>query len=103
MEEKVMTPINRIEPITRIVPSQQIERTEPVTIKSMKQDLLALQYRACKYNSWECYQQILELQENIRCHQKKLSKIARNIFEKYPYDGKSTFAELLAQEIKKNN
>ena len=43
-----MTPINRIEPITRIVPSQQIERTEPVTIKSMKQDLLALQYRACK-------------------------------------------------------
>lgn len=51
MEEKVMTPINRIEPITRIVPSQQIERTEPVTIKSMKQDLLALQYRACKYNS----------------------------------------------------
>ena len=77
-----MTPINRIEPITRIVPSQQIERTEPVTIKSMKQDLLALQYRACKYNSWECYQQILE---------------------KYPYDGKSTFAELLAQEIKKNN
>ena len=48
MEEKVMTPINRIEPITRIVPSQQIERTEPVTIKSMKQDLLALQYRACK-------------------------------------------------------
>lgn len=75
MEEKVMTPINRIEPITRIVPSQQIERTEPVTIKSMKQDLLALQYRACKYNSWECYQQILELQENIRCHQEILKNI----------------------------
>lgn len=90
-----MTPINRIEAISRIIPSQQIERTEPVTLKSMKQDLLALQYRACKYNSWECYQRIRELQENIRCHQE--------ILEKYPYDGKSTFAELLAQEIKKNN
>ena len=93
MEEKVMTPINRIEPISRISPSLQIERAKPVTLKSMKQDLLALQYRACKYNSWECYQQILELQENIRCHQE--------ILEKYPYDGKSTFAELLAKEIEK--
>lgn len=95
MEEKVMTPINKIEPISRIIPSQQIEKTEPITIKSMKQDLLALQYRACKYNSWECYQQILEIQENIRCLQE--------ILEKYPYDGKSTFAELLAQEITKQN
>lgn len=95
MEEKVMTPINRIEPISRISPSLQIERVKPVTIKSMKQNLLALQSKACIYNSWEYYQQILEIQENIRCHQE--------ILEKYPYDGKSTFAELLAQEIKKNN
>ena len=49
MEEKVMTPINKIEPISRIIPSQQSEKTEPITIKSMKQDLLALQYRAWKY------------------------------------------------------
>lgn len=90
-----MTPINRIEPISRISPSLQIERVKPVTIKSMKQNLLALQSKACIYNSWEYYQQILEIQENIRCHQE--------ILEKYPYDGKSTFAELLAQEIKKNN
>lgn len=54
MEEKVMTPINRIEPISRISSSLQIERAKPITIKSMKQDLLALQYRAWKYNSWEC-------------------------------------------------
>lgn len=87
-----MTPINRIEPISRIIPRQPIKKTEPITLKSMKQDLLALQYRACKYNSWECSQQI---QENIRCHQE--------ILEKYPYDGKSTFAELLAQEIEKQN
>ena len=95
MEEKVMTPINRIEPISRISPSPQIERVKPVTLKSMKQNLLALQYKACIYNSWECYQQILEIQENIRCHQE--------ILEKYPYDGKSTFSELLAQEIEKQN
>lgn len=49
-----MTPINRIEPISRISSSLQIERAKPITIKSMKQDLLALQYRAWKYNSWEC-------------------------------------------------
>lgn len=95
MEEKVMTPINRIEPISRIIPRQPIKEIEPITIKSMKQDLLALQYRACKYNSWECYQQILEIKENIRCHQE--------ILEIYHYDGKSTFAELLAQEIEKQN
>ena len=88
-----MTPINKIEPISRIIPSQPIKEIEPITIKSMKQDLLALQYRACKYNSWECYQQILEIKENIRCHQE--------ILEKYLYDGKSNFAELLAQEIEK--
>ena len=90
-----MTPINRIEPISRIIPRQPIKEIEPITIKSMKQDLLALQYRACKYNSWECYQQILEIKENIRCHQE--------ILEIYHYDGKSTFAELLAQEIEKQN
>lgn len=90
-----MTPINRIEPISRIIPRQPIKEIEPITIKSMKQDLLALQYRACKYNSWECYQQILEIKENIRCHQE--------ILEKYPYDGKSTFAELLAKEIEKQS
>ena len=90
-----MTPINRIEPISRIIPRQPIKEIEPITIKSMKQDLLALQYRACKYNSWECYQQILEIKENIRCHQE--------ILEIYPYDGKSTFAELLEKEIKKNS
>lgn len=90
-----MIPINRIEQISRIIPRQPIKEIEPITIKSMKQDLLALQYRACKYNSWECYQQILEIKENIRCHQE--------ILEIYPYDGKSTFAELLAQEIEKQN
>ena len=88
-----MTSINRIEPISRISPSLQIERVKPVTIKSMKQNLLALQSKACIYNSWEYYQQILEIQENIRCHQE--------ILKKYPYDGKSTFAELLAKEIEK--
>ena len=88
-----MTPINKIESISRIIPSQQIEKTEPITLKSMKQNLLALQSKACIYNSWEYYQQILEIQENIRCHQE--------ILEKYPYDGKSTFAELLAKEIEK--
>ena len=49
MEEKVMTPINRIEPISRIIPRQPVKKTEPITLKSMKQDLLALQYRAWKY------------------------------------------------------
>lgn len=90
-----MTPINRIEPISRIIPRQLIKEIEPITIKSMKQDLLALQYRAWKYNSWECYQQILEIKENIRCHQE--------ILEIYPYDGKSNFAELLAKEIEKQS
>ena len=41
MEEKVMTPINRIEPISRIIPRQPIKKTKPITLKSMKQDLLA--------------------------------------------------------------
>lgn len=36
MEEKVMTPINRIEPISRIIPRQPIKKTEPITLKSMK-------------------------------------------------------------------
>ena len=50
---------------------------------------------ACKYGSWNYYQNILELQVQIKNRQE--------IMDEYPYDGKSTFAELLAQEIKKNN
>ena len=93
--------INRIEPVSRITAFSPIEpvhkprRVAPVSLKSMKQELLVLKQKAAQSNRWDYYQQILELQEDIRCHQE--------IMEKYPYDGKSTFAELLEQETKKES
>ena len=87
--------INRIEAIQGRVTSPTVVRPVTQSITQMKRELLANQYMACKYDSWSYYLNILELQEQIRCHQE--------IMEKYPYDGKSTFAELLAKEIEKQS
>ncbi len=87
--------INRIEAIQGRVTSPTIVKPVTQSITQLKRDLLANQYMACKYGSWSYYQNILELQEQIKCRQE--------IMAKYSYDGKSTFAELLEQEIKKNN
>ncbi len=89
----MVRPVNGIRPVSQVAPIYIIESTEPVSFESMKLDLLALQSKVYKYNNWEYFQKMMELQENIRCHQE--------ILEKYPYDGKSTFAELLEQEWKK--
>ena len=85
--------INRIEAIQGRVTIPTVVRPVTQSITQMKRELLANQYMACKYGSWSYYQNILELQEQIKCRQE--------IMEKYPYDGKSTFAELLAKEIEK--
>ena len=49
----------------------------------MKQELLVLQYQASKYNSWEYYQQILELQEDIRCRQEIMVYADANCLLRY--------------------
>ncbi len=87
--------INRIEAIQGHVTSPIIVRPVTQSITQLKRELLANQYMACKHGSWSYYQNILELKEQIKCHQ--------DIMEKYPNNGKSTFAELLAKEIEKQN
>lgn len=44
--------------------------------------------------SWRYYQKVLELQAP------DLLAARKEILEKYPYDGKSTFKELLARALK---
>lgn len=79
--------------INTVTSIQSIERNQPVNLRSMKQNLFSLQKLAIKYNRWSLYQTLLEYEDTIRCH--------KEIVEKYPYDGKSTFAELLEKETKK--
>ena len=69
-------------------------------VRPVKQDIVylkkkehLLQHKAVLTGNWTYYVQLLDVQNRIRCH--------KEILEKYPYDGKSTFAELLEQAVLK--
>jgi len=62
-------------------------------LTNLKQLLLKTQYRAAKSCNWLDYQAVLELQDFIHCREE--------IAEKYPYDGKSSFSELLNEALQK--
>ena len=63
---------------------------------SAKSQKLEYAYRkmAAVTGSWSYYQKVLELQAP------DLLAVRKEILEKYPYDGKSTFKELLARAVK---
>lgn len=86
--------IRGLESVHRI---KAIESTYEV--REVKQDIvylrkkaLLLQRNAVLTGDWTYYAQLLDIQDRIRCH--------KEILEKYPYDGKSTFAECLLQKQK---
>ena len=58
----------------------------------LRQKALLLQQNAVLTGDWTYYAQLLDIQVRIRCH--------KEILEKYPYDGKSTFAECLEKARK---
>ena len=69
----------------------------PYEVREVKQDIvylrqkaLLLQRNAVLTGDWSYYAQLLDIQDRIRCH--------KEILEKYPYDGKSTFEELLKKD-----
>ena len=87
--------IRGLESIHRI---KAIESTYEV--RAVQQDIVylkkkeqLLQQTAVLTGAWTYYAQLLDIQDKIRCR--------KEILEKYPYDGKSTFAELLEQAVKK--
>ena len=88
-----VAPVRKIGPLQNISQISDIDGVTLHTMTDMRKHLLVLQYQATKSGAWGCYQKIQELQAAIRCRQE--------IIEKYPYDGKSTFAELLAKEMGK--
>ncbi len=55
--------------------------------------ILSFQHKATIYGDWGYYQKILDLRTWL------CSKERQELLDKYPYDGKSTFAELLANEL----
>ena len=63
-------------------------------VREVKQDIVYLRKKALLLHrnavltgDWTYYVQLLDIQDRIRCH--------KEILEKYPYDGKSTFAEYI--------
>ena len=69
-------------------------------VRAVKQDIvylrrkeLLLQRNAVLTGDWTYYAQLLDVQDRIRCH--------KEILEKYPYDGKSTFAQCLDKALTK--
>ena len=81
--------IRGLESVHRI---KAIESTYEV--RAVQQDIVYLkkkehflQQKAVLTGDWTYYAQLLDIQDRIRCRKESL--------EKYPYDGRSTFAELL--------
>lgn len=60
---------------------------------------LRLERMAVITNDWYYYNKLL----NLRRERMEVEAAHKEILEKYPYDGKSTFAELLTAEINKVN
>lgn len=84
--------IRGLESVHRI---KAIESTYEV--RAVKQDIvylrqkaLLLQRNAVLTGDWTYYAQLLDIQDCIRCY--------KEILEKYPYDGNSTFPEYLEKQ-----
>lgn len=87
-----MSGIDEIRGLESVHRIKAIESTYEVRL--VKQDIVYLkrkaqflQRNAILTGDWTYYAQMLDIQDRIRCH--------KEILEKYPYDGKSSFAELL--------
>ena len=83
--------INRLNNIQGV--NSNLRFPTQVTEPNMKRRLLILQYNAAVTGDSYYYRKIRDLKETMQYHQE--------ILEKYPYDGKSTFAELLTKELEK--
>ena len=81
--------IRDLESVHRIkaIESTYEVRAVKQNIVYLRQKALLLQRNAVLTGDWTYYAQLLDIQDRIRCH--------KEILEKYPYDGKSTFAECL--------
>ena len=81
--------IRGLESVHRIkaIESTYEVREEKQDIVYLRKKALLLQRNAVLTGDWTYYAQLLDIQDRIRCH--------KEILEKYPYDGKSTFAECL--------
>ena len=70
-----------------------------VSLVNDKNYELRLERMAAITGDWHYYNQLL----NVRKERMELNAAHKYILENYPYDGKSSFAELLAKEIDKLN
>ncbi len=92
-----MSEIDEIHDLESVHKIKAIESTYEV--RAVKQDIvylrqkaLLLQRNAVLTGDWTYYAQLLDIQDCIRCH--------KELLEKYPYDGKSRFAECLEKAKK---
>lgn len=93
-----MSELDKIRGLESVHRIKAIESTYEV--RAVKQDIVylkrkaqLLQRNAVLTGDWAYYAQLLDVQDRIRCH--------KEILEKYPYDGKSTFAEYLQKACKR--
>lgn len=91
-----MNKINEIRGLESVHRIKAIESTYEV--RAVQQDIVylkrkehLLQQKAVLTSDWSYYAQLLDVQDRIRCH--------KEILEKYPYDGKSSFAGLLEKAV----
>ena len=90
-----MSEIDEIRGLESVHRIKAIESTYEV--RGVKQDIvylqrkaLFLQRNAILTGDWGYYAQLLDIQDRIRCH--------KEILKKYPYDGESSFSELLKRQ-----
>lgn len=90
--------IHKIGTVSNIRPVRKINYSI-FSLSELKNMELKMQRGAVLTNDWFYYQNILE----IRKAKVEAENCSNEILEKYPYDGQSTFAQLLAKEIEKQN
>ena len=89
-------PASNIKPVGSVKPVRKIDYSA-FPLNELRIMEWKMQRRAVLTNDWFCYQNLLE----IRTARVESENCIKEITEKYPYDGKSGFTQLLAMEIEK--
>ena len=86
--------LESVHKIKAIEPTYEVRGVQK-DITYLKRKKLSLQQKAAVTGHWGYYQELLSVQEALRCRQE--------ILEKWPNEKGKSFPELLAEEVKKIN
>ncbi len=96
MQDSYLSKICKVEGIQNVTNYFYLNKSFSKNNRSFE---LRLERMAIITDDWNYYKMLLDFRKN----KMEENIFHREILEKYPYDGKSTFTELLATEVNKGN